>query len=129
MIDGLGLVGGYRMRFFVSPPLAIVMFPMKHPIYAYVVVSHGIHSINGYPSTPLLRLIMRKSAGYSQDSTEIDISYNVPTGLTTDRSTNCNIIGVVSKEVKPRVFQVSIVKILMVSPKFTSVFGNEKTNI
>jgi hypothetical protein len=128
-MDGLGLAEGYTMRLFVAPPLAMVMFPMRHPIYASVVASHGLPSINGWPSSPLLGLIMRKSAGYSKESIEIAISYNVPTGLTTNRSTNCNIIGVGSKEVKPRMLQVLMVKILMATPKSTSVFGKEQPSI
>jgi hypothetical protein len=128
-MDRLGLARGYRMRFFVAPPLAIFMLLMQHPMYASAAVSHGLPSINGCPLSPLLGLIMRKSAGYSQESTKIDISCNVPTVFTTDRSTNCNIIGVGSKELKPRVFQVSMVKILMVAPKSTSVFGNEQPSV
>jgi hypothetical protein len=123
MIVRLGLAGGYRMRFFLTPPLSIVMLPMRHPMYASVVASHGLPNINGFPSSPLLGLMMRKSIGYSQESTEISMSCNVPIILTTDQSTNCNIIGVGSKESKPKVLQVSMVKILMVAPKYTNVFG------
>ena len=81
---GLGLVGGYKMRFFVTPPLVIVIFPIQYPMYTSVVVSHGLPSINGCPSSSLLGLMMRKSAGYSQESTEISMSCSVPTGLTID---------------------------------------------
>ena len=95
-------------------------------MYAFRVARHGLPSNNGCPSSPLLGLIMRKLARHSQKSTEISISYNVPTGLTTDRSSNCNIIGVGSKESKPRVLQVSMVRMLMVAPKSTSVFGKEQ---
>jgi len=126
MIFRLGLAGGYMMRFFVTPPLEIVILPMRHPMYAFVVAGHGLPSINGCPSTPLLWSMMRKSVGYSQESTEIAILCNMPTDLTTDRSTNYNIIGVGSKESKPKVLQVSMVMILMVSPKLTSVFGKEQ---
>jgi hypothetical protein len=59
---GLGLAGGYKMRFFVIPPLAIVILPVRHPMYASAVASHGLPSINGCPSSPLLGLMMRKSA-------------------------------------------------------------------
>jgi hypothetical protein len=111
------------MRLFVALPLEIVILPVRHPMYAYVVVSHGLPSINGFPSSPLLGLIMRKSVGYSQESNEIAISYNVSIGLTTDLSSNCNIIELGSKEVKPKTLQVSMVRILMVAPKSTSVFG------
>jgi hypothetical protein len=95
-------------------------------MYALVVVSHGLPSINGCPSSPLLGLMMRKSAKYSQESTEIAISCNVPTGRTTDQYANCNIIGEGLKESKPKVLQVSIVRILTVAPKSTSVFGKEQ---
>jgi hypothetical protein len=111
------------MRFFVTPPLEIVILPVWHPMYTSVVVSHGIPSINRCPSSPLLGLMMRKSTGYSQESTIITISCSVPTGITTDQSANCKIIGVGSKESKPRVLQVSIVRMLMDAPKSTSVFG------
>jgi hypothetical protein len=114
------------MRFFVIPPLAIVILPIRHPMYASVVASHGLPSINGFPSSPLLRLMMRKSARDSQELTEMAISCNVPTGQTIDRSANCSIIAVGSKESKPRVFQVSIVRMLMDAPKSTSVFGKEE---
>jgi hypothetical protein len=30
----LGLDGGYKMRFFVTPPLEIVILPLQHPMYA-----------------------------------------------------------------------------------------------
>jgi len=117
------------MRLFVAPPLEIVMLLVRHPMYASAVVSHGLPSINGCPSSPLLGLIMRKLVGYSQELTEIAISCNVPTSLTTDRSTNCNIIGVGLKEVKLGMLQFSIVNILMVAPKSTSVFGKEQPSI
>jgi hypothetical protein len=54
------------------------------------------------------------------------ISCNVPTGRTTNRSANCIIIAVGSKELKPRVLQVSIVRMLMAAPKSTSVLGKEE---
>ena len=114
------------MIFFVIPPLAIVILPIRHPMYAFVVASHGLPSINGCPSRPPFGLMMSKSVGYSQESTEMDISCNVPTGRTIDRSANYNIIVVGSKELKPRVLQVSIVRMLMVSPKSTSVLGKEQ---
>jgi hypothetical protein len=123
---GLGLAGGYKMRLFVIPPLVIVILPTQHPMYTSFVAIHGMPSINGCPSSPLLGLIIRKSIGYSQESMEMAISCNVPTGLTTDRSSKCNIITVGLKESKPRVLQVSIVRMLMVSPKSTSVFGKEQ---
>jgi hypothetical protein len=100
---GLRLAGGYKMRFFVIPPLAIVILLVRHPMYASAIASQGLPSINGCPSSLLLGLMMRKSVGYSQESMEMDISCNVPTGRTTDRSANCNIIAVGSKESKPRV--------------------------
>ena len=53
------------MRFFVALPLEIVMFPVQHPMYASVVVSHGLPNINWCLSSLLLGLITRKSAGYS----------------------------------------------------------------
>jgi hypothetical protein len=34
---GLGLAGGYKMRFFVTPPLEIVILPILNPMYASVV--------------------------------------------------------------------------------------------
>jgi hypothetical protein len=95
-------------------------------MYAYDVARHGIPNINGCPSSLLLGLINRKSTGYSQESTEISTSCNVTTGLTTDLSANCNIIEVGSKEVISRMLQVSMVRILMVTPKSTSVFGKEQ---
>jgi hypothetical protein len=121
----LGLAGGYKVRFFVIPPLVIVILPARHPMYEFVVASHGLPSINGCPSSPLLGLMMRKSTGYSQESTKMAISCNVKTGRTTDRSANYNIIGVGLKELKPRVLQVSIVSMLMDAPKSTSVLGKE----
>jgi hypothetical protein len=39
---GLGLVGGYKRIFFVIPPLAIFILPIRHPMYASVVASHGL---------------------------------------------------------------------------------------
>jgi hypothetical protein len=95
-------------------------------MYASAIASHGLPSINGFPSSPLLGLMMRKSTGYSQESVEMAISCNVPTGQTIDRSTNCSIIVVGLKESKPRVLQVSIVKMLMDAPKSTSVLGKEQ---
>jgi hypothetical protein len=56
----------------------------------------------------------------------MDISCNVPTGRTTDQSSNCNIIMVGLKESKPKVLQVSIVKMLMAALKSNSVFGKEQ---
>jgi hypothetical protein len=100
---GLALAGGYKVRFFVIPPLVIVILPTRHPMYASVIASHGLPNTNGCPSSPLLVLMMRKSSGYSQESTEMAISCNVPTGRTTNRSANYSIIAVGSKELKPRV--------------------------
>jgi hypothetical protein len=77
---GLGLVGVYKMRLFVIPPLAIVILPIQHPMYGYVVASHGLLNINGFPSSPLLGLMLRKFVGYSQELTEMAISCNMPTG-------------------------------------------------
>jgi hypothetical protein len=99
----LGLGGGYKMRFFVIPPLVIVILPARHPIDASVVASHGLPNINGCPSSPLRGFMIWKSVGYSQDSMEMATSCNVPIGRTTDQSANCNIITVGSKELKPRV--------------------------
>jgi hypothetical protein len=123
---GLGLAGGYKMRFFVIPPLVIVIFHVRHPMYTSVVASHGLPSINGCPSSPPLGLMMRKSVEYSQESTKMAISCNVPTSRTTDQYANCNIIVVGSKELKPKVLQVSIVRMLMDAPKSTSVLGKEQ---
>ena len=114
------------MRFFVIPPLVIVILLARHPMYASAVASHGLPSINGCPSSPLLGLMMRKFIGYSQESTKMDISCNVSTGQTSDQSANCNIIAVGSKESKPRVLKVSIVRMLMDAPKSTIVFGKEQ---
>jgi hypothetical protein len=114
------------MRLLLAFPLAIVMFPMRHPMYASVVVSHGLPNINGCLSSLLLGLITRKYDGYSQESTEIATSCNVFTNLTIDLLANCNIIEVSLKEVIPRMLQVSMVRILMATPKSTSVFGKEK---
>jgi hypothetical protein len=110
------------MRLFVIPPLAIVILRIQHPMYASSVAIHGLPSINGCPSSPLLGLMIRKSTRYSQELTEMVISCNVPTGRTIDRSANCNIIAVGLKESKPRVLQVSIVRMLIAAPKSTSVF-------
>jgi hypothetical protein len=68
------------MRLFVIPPLTIIILPVWNPMYAFVVASHGLPSINRCPSSLLLGLMMRKSVGYSQESTEMAISCNVPTG-------------------------------------------------
>jgi hypothetical protein len=87
----------------VIPPLVIVILPTQHPMYASAVASHGLPSINGFPSSPLVGLMMRKSTGYSQESMEMAISCNVPTGQTTNQYANCNIIAVGSKVLKPRV--------------------------
>jgi hypothetical protein len=114
------------IRFFIELPLEIVIFHVRHPMYAFVVASHGYPNINGCPSSLLLGLITRKSAGYSQESTEIFMYCNVPTSLTIDLSTNSNIVEVGLKEVIPRTLQVSVIKILMVSPKSTSVFGKKQ---
>jgi len=122
----LGLVGGYKIRFFITLPLSIVMFHVRHPMYAYVIYSHGHRNINGCPLSLLLGLITRKSARYSQESTDIVMSYNVPTGLTVDLSTSSNIIEVGSKEVIPKTLQVSMVRMLMATPKSTSVFGKKQ---
>jgi hypothetical protein len=123
---GLGLAGGYKMRFFMIPPLVIAIFSVRHPMYASVIASHGLPNINGCPSSPPFGLMMRKSARYSQESTKMAISCNVPTGRNTDRSANCNIIVVGSKEIKPRVLQVSIVRMFMATPKSTCILGKEQ---
>jgi hypothetical protein len=68
-------------------------------MYAYTISSHSHPNINGFPSSLLIGLKTRKSAGYSQESTEIAMSFNVPTGLTIDLSANSNIVEVGSKEV------------------------------
>jgi hypothetical protein len=86
------------MRFLVTPPLEIVIVPDQQPMYASTFMSHGLPNINGCPSSPLFGLMMRKSTRYSQESTEMAISCSVPSGLTTDRLANCNIIRVGSKE-------------------------------
>jgi hypothetical protein len=113
------------IRFFVALLLEIFILVMRHPMYASVVFSHGHPSINGCPSSLLLGLITKKSYGYSQESTEIAMYCNVPTGLTTNLSPNSNIIEVVSKEVIPMTLQVLMVRILMAAPKSTSVFGRK----
>ena len=123
----LGLVGGYKIRFFIALPLTIVMFLVQHPMYASFVASHGRPNINGCPSSQLLGLITKKSSGYSQDSTEIAMSCNLPTGFTTDLSMSSNIVEVGSKEVIHRTLQVSVVRILMDTPKSTNVFGKTTT--
>jgi hypothetical protein len=87
------------------------MLLVRHPMYASVVGSHGCPNINGCPLSLLLGLITRKSVGYSQDSTEIAMSSNVLTGLTTDLSSNYNIVEVGSKELIPKTLQFSVVRI------------------
>jgi hypothetical protein len=77
---GLGLAGGYKMRFFVIPPLVIVILHARNPIYVSSIASHGLPSINGFPSSLLHGLMMRKSVGYSQELTEMATSCNVPIG-------------------------------------------------
>jgi hypothetical protein len=99
---GIGLAGGYKVRFFVIPPLVIAILLARHSMYTSSVASHGLPSINRCPSSPLLGLMMRKSDGYSQELIEMAISCNVPTGQTTDRSANCSNIAVGLKELKPR---------------------------
>jgi hypothetical protein len=84
MLGRLGLARGYKIRFFIALPLAIVMLHVRHPMYAYVVASHGFPNINGCPSNLLLGLITRKSVGYSQELTEISMSCNAPSSLTTN---------------------------------------------
>jgi hypothetical protein len=125
MTGRVGLDGGYVMRFFVALPLTIFMLHVRRPMYAFVVASHGLPNINGCPSSLLLMLITRKSTGYSQESTRISISCNVSSSLTTDISTSYNIIEVGSKEVIPRMLQVSMVRMLLDAPKSTSVFGKK----
>jgi len=87
MTRRLGLAGGSNIRFFIALSLAIVMFLVRHHMYAYVVSSHGRPNINECPSSLLLGLITKKSSWYSQESTDTTMSCNVPTGLTTDLST------------------------------------------
>jgi hypothetical protein len=125
MIGRFGLAGGYKISFFMALLLEIFKLAMRHPMYASVVSSHIRPSINGSPSSLLLRLITRKSFGYSQESREITIYCNVPTSLTTNLSANSNIIEVVLKEVIPRTLQVLMVRMLMAAPKSTSVFGRK----
>jgi ABC-type microcin C transport system permease subunit YejB len=121
----LGLVGGYKIRFFTTIPQEIVMLHVGHPMYASIVAIHGCPNINECPSSLILGLITRKSTRNSQDSIDIDISSKVATGLTTDLSSSSNIAEVGFKEVIPRILQVLVVRILMASPKYTSVFGKK----
>jgi hypothetical protein len=126
MTGTLGLAGGYKIRFFITLPLAIVMLHVGHPMYAFVVASHGHPNINGCPSSLILGLITRKSTGYSQESIKIDIYSKVLIGLAIDLSSSSNIVEVGAKEVIPKILQVSVVRIVLASPKSTSVFGKTK---
>jgi hypothetical protein len=92
MIGRLGLAGGYKIRFFIALPIEIVMLHVRHPMYASIIASHGCPNINECPSSLLLRLITRKSARYSQESTKISMSFNVLIGLTNDLLANSNIV-------------------------------------
>jgi hypothetical protein len=126
MTGTLGLVGGYKIRFFITLPLEIVMLHVGHPMYASVVTSHGRPNSKGCLSSLILGLITIKSTWYSQELIEIDIYSKVPTGLTIDLSSSSNIVEVGLKEVIPRILQVLVVIILMASRKSTSVFGKKK---
>jgi hypothetical protein len=62
------------------------MFPILHPIWASAVGNHGLPKIRGYPQSLALGCSTLKSVGHSQESIDIVISSNTPSGLTVDLS-------------------------------------------
>jgi len=83
------------------------------------VASQGLPKISGCPASWVLGFIIRKSVGYSQESTETMTSCRVPSGLTTDQSANSSKVEVGSTDVMPSFWKVVVVKILIVAPRST----------
>ena len=81
--------------------------------------SQGLPKINGCPSNRVFGFIIRKSVGYSQESTKTMTSCSAPSGLTTDRSANSSEVEVGSTDVIPIFWQVVLVKILIAAPRST----------
>ena len=78
--------------------------------------------INGCPSSHFLGFVIRKSGGYSQESTDTITSCSVPSSLTTNQSASSNKVEVGSTDVMPSFWQVVVVKILIVAPRSTKAF-------
>lgn len=81
--------------------------------------SQGLPKINGCPSSQFLGFIIKKSAGYFQESTDTMTSDSVPSGRTTDQLASSNKVEVGSTDIIPSFLQVVVVKILIIAPRST----------
>ena len=104
----------------------MVILPVRQPIKASFVASQGLPSIKGCPYSLFLGLIIKKSARYSQVSTETITSSDVPSGLMTERSASSSKVVIGSKAMMPRILKIVVVRMLMDSPKLTKALGKER---
>ena len=70
------------------------MDPNLHIKHASDVANHGLPKINGCPPSYDLGCKTKKSAGYSQESTEMTRSSRIPSVLMVDLSAGSEIVGV-----------------------------------
>ena len=68
---------------------------------ASAVASQGLPKISGCPPRLLLGVKIMKSTRYSQESKELEISSNTPSGLIIDISASCSKVGVKRRLVVP----------------------------
>ena len=74
------------MRFFISVPSDMVIDPDRQLMQALAVANQGLPRFNECPPSYDLGFKTKKLVGYSQDSTEITRSSNIPSGLIVDLS-------------------------------------------
>ena len=72
----------------------MVLEPDRQLIKASAVPSQGLPRIRGCPPNLVLGCNTTKSAGYSQESTEMTKSSNTPSGWIVDQSASSRIVGV-----------------------------------
>ena len=111
------------MRFFISVPYDMVIDPDRQLMQASVVANQGLPRINGCPPRCDLRCKTKKLARYSQESTEITRSSKIPSGLIVDLFPSSKMVGVGLRLVSPSFLTVSIVIILIATPKSTNTLG------
>ena len=110
---------------FMASPLAMVMLPVRKPMSTSAVANQGRPSIMWGPSNLIFGLITKKSARYSHKSTKTRMSCNIPSSLITDLSASSSKVDVGSNIVIPNFSPVSVVKMLMATPKSTNLFEKE----
>jgi hypothetical protein len=90
---------------------------------ALVVANQGLPKIKGCPSRRVLGCSTRKSAGYSQESTDKMVSSRTPYRRILDQSMSFNTMGVGLMLVSPNNSAVSLVMMFISTPISLRVLG------